>query len=795
MKNIKLILVCLLVSFFNAQQLSGIKICINPGHGGNDSNDRFIATTGFWESEGNLTKGLSLKDRLEALGATVIMTRVENKTSDDLPLSQIVAIANANNVDIFHSIHSNAHNSQVNYTLMLFQGFDSQPTFDGAKTMGSIMGSELLKANRTTSISNRGDFNFYGTGQAYLGVFKGLNMPGTLSEGSFHDYIPESWRLKNQDYLKHEALAMTRSFLKYYNKNEFTTGVIAGIVRDAVETVPFDYKPISTKNDQYKPLNNFKVTLNPGNIEYYGDNFNNGYFMFENLMPGEYTLIYEASEMARDSSKVTVIANQTVFADKFLNLQPILTPPTILSFSPNDNSIDVSNITKIIIEFDLRMNQEETQKAFKIEPSIDGSFSWENIGKKLIFTPKTSFIQGTSYSVKLSTEAKSFFNININEEKIIKFTTRNNFELIEQYPKQGFENISSTVMMKYKFNKPVIFSSLSGNVKLIDKNENTISVKVNYSQFANGIIEFEPVQALLNGENYKVILKGGISDNEYVKLNKDYEINFKVEEYTPNKGNIIEDFENIENWINPLESTITKGVKTNLTKYLVSTTKKYNGNNSALLEYEFTELNSDALINIELKNPIDINNSNNKYFGIWINGDNSKNIINYCFTDNLSNNILIFADSLNWTGWKLVYIDFNKQNINQELKFKSIQIVQTQKSDLNGKIYFDAVQTNSTTSLKESDNRKLSYHLTQNYPNPFNPSTNIDIFIPTDNYVSLKLYDITGREVATIIDEYKKAGTYSVKIDSKKYNLASGVYYYQLKSNNYSKTLKMILLK
>ena len=88
-----------------AQDFSGIKIYINPGHGGNDSNDRYIPQTGYWESEGNLTKGLCLRDLLEQLGATVLMSRTLNRTADDRSLSEIDAEANANNVDVFHSIH------------------------------------------------------------------------------------------------------------------------------------------------------------------------------------------------------------------------------------------------------------------------------------------------------------------------------------------------------------------------------------------------------------------------------------------------------------------------------------------------------------------------------------------------------------------------------------------------------------------------------------------------------------------------------------------------------------------
>ena len=127
------ILLSFLLSFgLNAQNLTGIKICVNPGHGGYDSDDRNVVIApytsgdpnGFWESQSNLDKGLQLREMLEAAGATVIMTRVTNTTADDLPLSQIVAMGNQANVDFLLSIHSNAGNGVANHVLMLHAGVD-----------------------------------------------------------------------------------------------------------------------------------------------------------------------------------------------------------------------------------------------------------------------------------------------------------------------------------------------------------------------------------------------------------------------------------------------------------------------------------------------------------------------------------------------------------------------------------------------------------------------------------------------------------------------------------------------
>ncbi len=86
-----------------------------------------------------------------------------------------------------------------------------------------------------------------------------------------------------------------------------------------------------------------------------------------------------------------------------------------------------------------------------------------------------------------------------------------------------------------------------------------------------------------------------------------------------------------------------------------------------------------------------------------------------------------------------------------------------------------------------------SYTLSQNYPNPFNPTTRIQYTIKTPGMVSLKVYDVIGNEVATLVNRDEQTGSYEVSFDGSR--LASGIYYYKLTSNGFVQTKKMILLK
>ncbi|HAB50770.1 MAG TPA: hypothetical protein DCE80_01095 [Ignavibacteriales bacterium] len=105
---------------------------------------------------------------------------------------------------------------------------------------------------------------------------------------------------------------------------------------------------------------------------------------------------------------------------------------------------------------------------------------------------------------------------------------------------------------------------------------------------------------------------------------------------------------------------------------------------------------------------------------------------------------------------------------------------------------------NPTVSVEEKNNfTPLEFSLAQNYPNPFNPSTKIKYAIPgnveTRHGVSLRVYDVLGNEVATLVNEEKEAGSYEVEWNA--VDKSSGVYFYQLKAGEYANTKKMILLR
>ena len=350
-KILSLTVVLLLTLTAVAADLTGVKIYINPGHGGwNGENDRNIETIthalgdtlGFWESSSNLTKGLYLRDLLEAANATVIMSREDNRSGyrdnnylpddqqitdtsyGDRPLTTIAEEASANNVDAFLSIHSNAAGSTtaVNYLYLMCPGSggEGDQTFRDPVTKAlaetawpHIWNNPLTVWTHYTATNTK--IAAFVTSYTVIGT--ALTVPGFLSEGEFHDYKPEAHRLLSTDYRKLESMRFYYFYCDYFNADLPETGVLCGDVRDAHERLTDKlYTPyINGSKDQYLPLNGAQVTLYDASGsqcgEYTVDNEYNGVFVFWNLAPGTYKVKVTATDYIEEEFTAEVKAGET----------------------------------------------------------------------------------------------------------------------------------------------------------------------------------------------------------------------------------------------------------------------------------------------------------------------------------------------------------------------------------------------------------------------------------------------------------------------------------------------------
>ncbi len=114
---------------------------------------------------------------------------------------------------------------------------------------------------------------------------------------------------------------------------------------------------------------------------------------------------------------------------------------------------------------------------------------------------------------------------------------------------------------------------------------------------------------------------------------------------------------------------------------------------------------------------------------------------------------------------------------------------------INGSRESQYTQTKSidVSLFKEGGEVSIDYELKQNYPNPFNPTTTISYSIPSDEHVTLKVYNTLGEEVAELVNEVKIAGVYSTDFNAE--NLPSGIYFYTIAAGKYTNTKKLLLIK
>lgn len=152
---------------------------------------------------------------------------------------------------------------------------------------------------------------------------------------------------------------------------------------------------------------------------------------------------------------------------------------------------------------------------------------------------------------------------------------------------------------------------------------------------------------------------------------------------------------------------------------------------------------------------------------------------------------LLYPESWFWVNYKEAVMAITVEETYVASKYAS-----SIENKANALLYGLAGYLGLITSLEKLDSSlPNNFDLSQNYPNPFNSSTVINYQLTETAYLTLKVYDVLGREVSTLVDEYKQPGNYRVEFKVRNEDLTSGIYYYQLKAGSQMKNKKMILVK
>lgn len=537
-----------------AANLKDLKIYVNPGHGGHDSDDRNVAVPpfkqgdpeGYWESNSNLVKGLDLRDMLQKFGARVMMSRVTNTTADDRGLHEIGYEANAYGADFFFSIHSNATgtSSRVNQPLMLYRGFTNDPVSPEAKEMSLILNKQLLE-NQVTSWSSTntwlaGDYDFYDWGVGVgLGVLRKLTVPGMLSEGSYHDYIPETYRLLNKDYCWLEAYHFTKSVMEYFKASEtFATGVVCGSLYDSrlIRTEPI-YNNIFYGHDKMKPICGATVELLQGGAvkhTYTTDQLFNGVYMFKDVEPGKYTLKVSHPEYDAFEQEVDVTANNVTYQNLALD-RTRSTAPEVVKYSPvwKDGDADLACNVPVVIDFNWDMDVESVEKNFSITPAVEGTIRWEDSQYRLVFEPKRAYDTNTLYTVRIGKDAMHPAGMKFKEDFVMQFRTDNfnTYEVATSSPSEGALVHYKTPLVEFRFNCQPTTAKLQDQIVIKNSAGVAQSYSVRSRKFSKpgddyGYFQIKLSKDLVVGEQYTVEVSGDVCDENGIKLAAPMKFNF-----------------------------------------------------------------------------------------------------------------------------------------------------------------------------------------------------------------------------------------------------------------------------
>ncbi|MFQ6617334.1 MAG: Ig-like domain-containing protein, partial [Fidelibacterota bacterium] len=831
---------------------SGLSFCIDPGHGYNAN----WGVYGYPEAYRNLDIALMLEEYLASANAdTVILTRRIRETNPSL--SEREDIANSNGVSWFHSIHSNAGlPPQYNYVLVLLE--EERSSGNVCPNTGYPMGTGQAEwPGQTDVISDtisdwiaRGyripsqggflDWTFYGgcNGGFSLGVLNDLLMPGQLSEGGFHTNPRQNLHNMNMDSKRLEARGIYISFLRYFDQPLPSFNTLVGNIYD---------------EDSGHPINGATVSLSTGQI-YITDTYEsvfsewcdpeeecaNGFYYFDNVSPGEYTLSVSAEGFYDTTMSVTVVDSFYSFYDVHM-ISTI--PPKVVETYPLDGDTSASITGKLLIKFSRRMNTESVDTSIVIEPAVEGTIFWTENDHVLNLKYRALLPFDTWFAVTIPGTAVDPFahQLDGNGDGVggdsfsfsFKTTATDRFPAIflYSYPTDsaGVDVYSAFSVI---YNEPLDVSSINANrVYLVDENQETVESTLKYYQVDQlGIITLFPDNPLNLNQFYLFYVGRGIEDLYGNATTRSFTYSFTtIDTLIPFVT--AEGFEfGLDNWIDPSENPLTKGVDLLSISFFtedsityLTTKSKFSAGlsfswdpgvppDSSLL---YLNLHENALRRIPI-----IKGGSIKAF---VFGDGGGNLLRFQILEMDGTSRVSDWIKIDWPGWREIKWELKEEGtgewfeshagIGDTVYFSGFQLSRGNEGEPDVDIYFDDIRIEgAVTAIREMTDLNVipeNFELMQNYPNPFNPSTFITVRLPGadekrsanpggPSITTLRVYNILGQQIKTLYSGAYIPGVHSFIWDGKDSDgkdVSSGIYFYKFDSPYFSGVKKMLLIR
>ncbi|MBR5169230.1 MAG: N-acetylmuramoyl-L-alanine amidase [Muribaculaceae bacterium] len=742
------------VNIANAQP----HVYINPGHGGYDSDDRNMViypfhqgdSAGSWESKSNLRKGLALREILQKKGYKTSISRVTNTTADDLALSTIVALCNQSGADVFYSIHSNATGTSAvnNFPMVFYRGYTGSPQVANADVLAADLEPYLYASKSTVWTHNYqiwGDWSFrpeWGT-QGY-GVLRGNHAVANLSEGSFHDYIPEAYRLLGLQYCWMEGWNISLGADKYFNRlDQYDLGVISGNVRDdRIKRLQENPQPfIVYGDDQLMPIHNATVRLlDEGGNEVQRtmtDTLRNGIYTFKYVNPGTYTIEVTEPSHFSQTATVTVEANAATYQNFYLK-RVRDTPPVVVDYSPvwNEGDPAVKCSTPIILSFNWDMDSTTTCDAFTLDPPLEGNFKWEDSYYRLIFTPKDAFDVNTLYTLTLKKSAEHGGGTPMDEDFVMQFYTqpRNHLTELAVFPYEGAPVHLKTPTVELRVDSLLDTYNLFQRLRVLDSEGNELawnkrSIKYNKNGDDYGFVRIPLTKNIEAGKDYHLILDVDIADTAGIHLPAARVINFTGVDAGADKPGmqVVEPFENASDFrVLAIDETKNK---------VTASTEKLFGSKSLQLDYDMTD---DSPVHVAPNEFNTVTFTHGDTLGIHVWGDMSYNdlIVRFNVPDTWTF-INVPLGRIDFHGWRYISVPVDK--LGEPARFASLVLAHHPEESMckTGTIRFDNLLKKASSGIDEARLAGMKVKVAGDY-----------IVVSADTWVQgVELLDINGRTI------------------------------------------------
>ena len=573
-----------------------------------------------------------------------------------------------------------------------------------------------------------------------------------LSEGSFHDYIPEAYRLMSKEYCWLEAYHFRQAIDQYFDVDGETTGVIAGRLNDV--RFPRDGAFAMHGEDKLAPVTGATVQLLDagGNVidSYVTDPVNiSGFYLFKNVAPGSYKVNVVESDTYYNatSEQLTVTADNVTYANLKMQKKR-LTPPVVTEYSPVWKEGDAGTLCNVPVTFTFNwdMNTAATEAAFSIDPPVPGTFSWENTNTRMIFTPSEPYITGTKYTVTLSTGAKHASEMAMEQPVSFSFTTddRDFMTVLGYYPYDNAKVHYDGAMVEFRFDKKPNNATLQKQLSLTDMDGNKLSFYIRKAQYstskdAYGFFRLPIATKLTPGNKYKMTLSGDYSDKDGITIGKDVEVVFTaVDAKTESANDEIVDNMSSANFAFDTDGSTgveSADAQASTTQQLFTKAQK--------LTYQFKDDATDpceARFGRTLAADDAIITASD-HLGIHIYGDLSGNEVYLELTSEVSTRYIRVA-TLDFLGWQ--YIDVPASEVEAPSRLSGIKIVEIpSQMSKKGTVYVDQISFVASAGIEDvvaDENSAITVHP--------NPASNYIVANAGCFILSVELFNASGSKVA-----------------------------------------------